>query len=182
MWPELPINGIALGQILSLLVTCTSSISTELALRGASIPFTQGAIQYALLFLAFSGPLRLFWWRWKESAWKYMLVSGIDVLSTGCIVKAFSLTSVTSVTLLDSWTIPCVILLTAVFFRQRYEPIEVVSSGKSEVRAYDTDNPDLLADIQLDRSCPLVLLCQGWLYCSSSMIQMRAVHLEGPPL
>lgn len=120
-WPDIPINGIVLGQILSLLVTCTSSLSTELARQGASIPFTQGAIQYALLFLAFAGPVRLFLWRWEQAPWKYMLVSGIDALSTGCIVKAFSLTSVTSVTLLDNWTIPCVILLTAVFFRQMFD-------------------------------------------------------------
>lgn len=120
-WPDIPINGIALGQILSLLVTCTSSLSTELARQGASIPFTQGAVQYALLFLAFGGPVRLFRWQWEQAPWKYMLVSSIDVLSTGCIVKAFSLTSITSVTLLDSWTIPFVILLTAVFFRQTYD-------------------------------------------------------------
>eukprot|EP00892_Ulva_mutabilis_P002967 jgi/Ulvmu1/12671/UM094_0027.1 len=125
----IPMNGIVLGQILSLLVTSTSSISTELARHGASIPFTQGAINYILLFVAFAGPVRLLRWRWEQPAWKYMLVSGIDVLSTGCVVKAFSLTSITSVTLLDSWTIPCVIILTALGFGQKYTVRQLASAA-----------------------------------------------------
>ena len=86
------------------------------------MPFTQSASNYAVLFIIFGGPARLLKWGWEQEAWKYGLLAAVDVVSTWCVVKAFSLTSITSVTLLDSWTIPCVILLTAVFFKQRYSP------------------------------------------------------------
>lgn len=172
-------NGIALGQVLSLLVTSTSSISTELALHDASIPFTQGAINYALLFIVFAGPVRLVQWRWKQAAWKYMLVSGIDVLSTGCIVKAFSLTSITSVTLLDNWTIPCVILLTAVVFRQTcgdsspsIHLLPSVPLSKHSNRRTDT---------AYDKLLQLHLLSQDWLCCCCLMTKILMQLLAGPP-
>jgi solute carrier family 35, member F1/2 len=106
-------------------------VSTRLAELGASVPFTQSASNYTLLFLVFGGPVRVFQWKWEQKAWKYGLLAGFDVAATWCVVKAFSLTSITSVTLLDSWTIPCVIILTAVFLKQRYAPCVVLDQKRT---------------------------------------------------
>jgi len=37
----------------------------------------------------------------------YALLAAVDVLSNFCLVEAYAYTSLTSVTLLDCWTVPC---------------------------------------------------------------------------
>lgn len=93
------------------------SASAELAHKGVSVPFFQSGLTYALVGAAC-------WWGvrktgWKLPQWKYMLLGGCDVCATWCIVRAFKYTSITSVSLLDAWSVPCVMLLTAALLRTR---------------------------------------------------------------
>ncbi|OIV91187.1 hypothetical protein TanjilG_30409 [Lupinus angustifolius] len=53
--------------------------------------------------------------------WYYYIILGIiDVEANFLVVKSYQFTSLTSVMLLDCWSIPCVILLTWVFLKTRY--------------------------------------------------------------
>ena len=58
--------------------------------------------------------------------WKYAIIAAIDVEANYCVVKAYQFTSLTSVMLLDAWTIPCVMLLSRCVFRHRYGVAELV--------------------------------------------------------
>jgi len=53
--------------------------------------------------------------------WYYYLLLGIiDVEANYIVVKAYQYTSLTSVMLLDCWSIPCVIVLTWIFLKTKY--------------------------------------------------------------
>lgn len=58
--------------------------------------------------------------------WKYAIVALIDVEANYCVVKAYQFTSLTSVMLLDAFTIPCVMVLSRCVFRKRYGWAELV--------------------------------------------------------
>lgn len=85
-----------------------------------SAPFTQSSLNYLLLFLVFGGPRQLLSNAWKHPLWKYAAIGALDVWGNWLVVKSYSLTTITSVTLLDSWTIPCVMLLTLLMLGTRY--------------------------------------------------------------
>jgi solute carrier family 35, member F1/2 len=93
------------------------STSAALAGLGASNPFFQSCITYFLLWA--SGVETVHKAGWRQAKWKYLVLAILDVSSTFCLVKAYKFTSITSATLLDSWTVPCVMLLTTVLFQQR---------------------------------------------------------------
>ncbi|KAK4404098.1 Solute carrier family 35 member F1 [Sesamum angolense] len=50
----------------------------------------------------------------------YVLLGLVDVEANFLVVKAYQYTSITSVMLLDCWTIPCVLFLTWFFLKTRY--------------------------------------------------------------
>ncbi|KAH7365156.1 hypothetical protein KP509_18G011600 [Ceratopteris richardii] len=50
----------------------------------------------------------------------YLLLAILDVEGNFSVVKAYQYTSLTSVMLLDCWTIPCVLLLTWLFIKTKY--------------------------------------------------------------
>jgi solute carrier family 35, member F1/2 len=81
------------------------------------VPFTQSLLCYLLLWLTFYP--RTLKDGWKQPLWKYAVLALLDVTATWCVVKAFNYSSITSVTLLDAWTVPCVMLLTALLLRRR---------------------------------------------------------------
>ena len=62
-----------------------------------------------------------------------------DTASSWCIVKALSLTSITSVTLLDAWTTPCIVLLTALLFGTRCALLTLCVVLKTIVVADDSE-------------------------------------------
>jgi hypothetical protein len=91
--------------------------SAALAGLGANNPFFQSCITYFLLWA--TGVEAVHKAGWQQPPWKYFVLALLDVSSTSCLVRAYNFTSITSVTLLDSWTVPCVMLLTAVLLKQR---------------------------------------------------------------
>ncbi|THU62918.1 hypothetical protein C4D60_Mb01t10220 [Musa balbisiana] len=57
----------------------------------------------------------------EQLSWYYYLVLAVvDVEANVIVVKAYQYTSLTSVMLLDCWSIPCVILFTWVFLKTKY--------------------------------------------------------------
>ncbi|XP_057779002.1 uncharacterized protein LOC130997629 [Salvia miltiorrhiza] len=112
--------GLALGQFLSLLITSTGFSSSELANRGINAPTSQSFLNYVLLVLVY-GSIMLYRRKPLKAKWYYYILLGlVDVEANFLVVKAYQYTSLTSVMLLDCWTIPCVLFLTWFFLKTKY--------------------------------------------------------------
>ncbi|KAG8467368.1 hypothetical protein KFE25_000684 [Diacronema lutheri] len=108
---------LALGQVLSLLVTGTGICSTLLVARGKLLPMLQSTLTYVALALCLAARRRR---RFRERWWKYALIAVVDLEANFLLVLAYRYTSIASVMLLDCATIPCVMLLSAAVLRARY--------------------------------------------------------------
>lgn len=62
----------------------------------------------------------------RKRGWRYFLLALVDVEANYLMVKAFSMTSMLSVMLLDTWTIPVVVTLSIWFLRVRYKMVHYV--------------------------------------------------------
>ncbi|EPS74186.1 hypothetical protein M569_00565, partial [Genlisea aurea] len=114
------IVGLILGQILSLLITSTAFSSSDLANRGFNAPTSQSFFNYVLLALVY-GSIMLYRREPLKAKWYYYILLGlVDVEANYLVVKSYQYTSITSVTLLDCWTIPCVLFLTWFFLKTKY--------------------------------------------------------------
>ncbi|RZC63504.1 hypothetical protein C5167_025255, partial [Papaver somniferum] len=90
---------LALVQFVSLLITSTGFSSSELSRKG----------------------IRIYQKKKLQTKWYYYLLLALfDVEGNFLVVKAYQYTSLTSVMLLDCWTIPCVILFTWLFLKTKY--------------------------------------------------------------
>ncbi|KAF9189494.1 hypothetical protein BGZ51_009530 [Haplosporangium sp. Z 767] len=117
-----------LGQILSLCITATTLFSTKLAQgdNPVSIPTTQSFLNYFVLGVVytsitlykqgFSGWIETF----RRRSLYYFIFALIDVEGNYFMVKAYNYTSLLSAMLLDTWTIPCVVLLSIFFLKMRF--------------------------------------------------------------
>ncbi|XP_064991492.1 uncharacterized protein LOC135585765 isoform X2 [Musa acuminata AAA Group] len=120
VWTKRALMGLVLGQIVSLLITSTGFSSSELARRGVNAPTSQSFLNY-LLLATFYGAFVIRRKRPLQLSWYYYLVLAVvDVEANVIVVKAYQYTSLTSVMLLDCWSIPCVILFTWVFLKTKY--------------------------------------------------------------
>ncbi|CAG8562345.1 16757_t:CDS:2 [Funneliformis caledonium] len=118
---------VLLGQFLSFCITVTIVTSTELSINhNAEYPTTQTFLTYIILAVVYTpytiykkgvnGWINIF----LKRGWKYALLSLIDVEGNYFIVKAYRYTSLLSTMLLDTWTIPCVVLLSIIFLKIRF--------------------------------------------------------------
>ncbi|KAK1435264.1 hypothetical protein QVD17_01025 [Tagetes erecta] len=112
--------GLFLGQILSLFITSTGFSSSELARKGINAPTSQSLANYALLAIFYGGFLIYRRNEMKVKWYYYLLLGLVDVEANYLVVKAYQYTSLTSVMLLDCWSIPCVIILTWFFLKTKY--------------------------------------------------------------
>ncbi|KAJ4955334.1 hypothetical protein NE237_012117 [Protea cynaroides] len=120
LWTKKTLLGLALGQFLSLLITSTGFSSSELARRGINAPTSQSFANYVLLAIVY-GAMVIYRKKGLKAKWYYYILLGIvDVEANYLVVKAYQYTSLTSVMLLDCWTIPCVIFLTWFFLKTKY--------------------------------------------------------------
>lgn len=111
---------LGLGQLLSLLITSTGFSSSELAKKGINAPTSQSFLNYVLLALVY-GSIMLYRRKPLKAKWYYYILLGlVDVEGNFLVVKAYQYTSITSVMLLDCWTIPCVLFLTWFFLKTKY--------------------------------------------------------------
>ncbi|KAH6809186.1 solute carrier family 35 protein [Perilla frutescens var. frutescens] len=119
-WTKNTLVGLGLGQLLSLLVTSTGFSSSELAKKGINAPTSQSFLNYVLLALVY-GSIMLYRRQSLKAKWYYYILLGVvDVEANFLVVKAYQYTSITSVMLLDCWTIPCVLFLTWFFLKTKY--------------------------------------------------------------
>ncbi|KAI5653551.1 hypothetical protein M9H77_30738 [Catharanthus roseus] len=120
-WTKRTVLGLGLGQFLSLLITSTGFSSSELAKRGINASTSQSFLNYLLLALTY-GSFMIYRRKPLKAKWYYYLLLGlVDVEANFLVVKAYQYTSITSVMLLDCWSIPCVILLTWLFLKTKYK-------------------------------------------------------------
>ncbi|KAE8714496.1 mediator of RNA polymerase II transcription subunit 28-like [Hibiscus syriacus] len=119
-WTKRTLVGLGLGQFLSLLITSTGFSSSELAKIGINAPTSQSFLNYVLLAVVYGGVM-LYRRQALKANWYYYVVLGlVDVEANYLVVKAYQYTPITSVMLLDCWSIPSVMLLTYIFLKTKY--------------------------------------------------------------
>lgn len=126
IWTNQTLINLLLGQFLSLLITATGFLSSELARKGINAPTSQSFLNYVFLAL-FYGVFMVYRQEGIKAKWYYYILLGIvDVEANFLVVKAYQYTSLTSVMLLDCWAIPCVLLFTWFFLKTKYRPRKLV--------------------------------------------------------
>lgn len=127
-----------MGQSLSLLICGTAVISQLLQDPNefnTQVPTAQSFLNYVLLCLVYTTTLscraedRGLLPVLRKRGWKYFIVAVIDVEANYMIVKAYQNTTLTSVQLLDCFTIPVVLVLSWIFLKIRYKLIHIVGVG-----------------------------------------------------
>lgn len=112
------------SQFLSLLITSTGVLSTFLQQYRVAMPTTQSFFNYFTLTMVYM-PLFIIFKIKKTpnnlSVWKYALFALADVEANYMVVKAYQYTTITSVMLLDCFSIPCVMILSKVILRVKYK-------------------------------------------------------------
>lgn len=121
-----------LGQILSLSITSTNTLTTFLANGGNSMPAFQSLFNYVLLTLmfvpytlyrhGFKGYFRML----KTEGWKYFILAFADVQGNYFIVKAYQYTNMLSAALLDNLSIVFVVIISFIFLKVRYHWTQVI--------------------------------------------------------
>lgn len=115
-----------LGQFISVLLCGTAVTSGLLSDNGVHAPTAQSFLNYVLLCLVFTVSLacrggdRSLWYILKTSGWKYFIISVADVEANYLVVKAYSYTTITSVQLLDCFSIVTVLVLSYCVLGVRY--------------------------------------------------------------
>lgn len=150
------LNGILLGQVISILIVGTGLTSSLLADKyKVNIPTTQSFLNYFLLsFLliplsimnkrereeerpetgvssAEDGKNEKLWEIFKKRGWIYLLLAIVDVEANFLVVLAYQYTSITSVMLLDCFTIPCVMFGSYFFLKYKYRAMHIIGAGMS---------------------------------------------------
>ncbi|CAN6341843.1 unnamed protein product [Urochloa humidicola] len=120
---------ILLGQLVAFTVAASSFASSLIANLGVDAPLTQSFFGYLLLNLIYV-PILLYRRRKLQIAWYwYLALAFIDVQGNYLFVKAYQYSYITSVTLLDCWTVVWVILLTRYALGTRYSFWQFVGAG-----------------------------------------------------
>ncbi|KAK9288195.1 hypothetical protein L1049_016644 [Liquidambar formosana] len=119
-WTKKTLVSLGLGQFLSLLITSTGFSSSELARRGINAPTSQSFLNYVLLAVVYGGIVLYRSKALKAKWYYYVILALVDVEANFLVVKAYQYTSLTSVMLLDCFSIPCVIILTWLFLKTKY--------------------------------------------------------------
>ncbi|VVT49394.1 uncharacterized protein SAPINGB_P002249 [Magnusiomyces paraingens] len=150
------------GQILSLCIVSTNTLTTFMSNNGVNIPAFQSLFVYVILALIFvpytiykHGFLHLFKQIWFRSGWKYFILAFADVQGNYFIVKAYNYTNLLSASLLDNLAIVFVVILSFLFLKVRYHWAQclgiIVCIGGSVVVVVS----DLLTDKNWAPSDPL---------------------------
>ncbi|XP_062005455.1 uncharacterized protein LOC133722595 [Rosa rugosa] len=109
-----------LGQLLSFFLALMSFTSSLIANLGVDTPITQTLSTYLLLALVYGGILLHRREKLRVSWYWYLLLGFVDVQGNYLVNEAYQFSSITSVTLLDCFTIAWVLILTWIFLGTRY--------------------------------------------------------------
>mmetsp|Transcript_10142 Transcript_10142/g.37128 ORF Transcript_10142/g.37128 Transcript_10142/m.37128 type:complete len:371 (+) Transcript_10142:289-1401(+) len=176
------VYSLVLGQVLSIMLTLTATFSSALAQRDVNLPTTQSAVNYLLLSVVFGTTLLARKQKVQVDWYKYAIWAFLDVEANFLVVKAFQYTSITSATLLDCWSIPCVMVLSWRFIGRRYSKFHIVGvllciAGLALLVVYDlgdsTDSDDDSGDSDSPRTAlgDVLVLCGASLYAISNVTQ-----------
>jgi len=121
------IRVLALGQLLSILICGTGVFSGLLQQENVNTPTAQSFLMYCVLCLVYTtrlaftqGDLGLVGVLRSSRGWKYLLIGVIDVEANYFVVKAYGYTSVTSVQVLDCFSIVTVVVLSRLMLKTHY--------------------------------------------------------------
>ncbi|CAN6346655.1 unnamed protein product [Urochloa humidicola] len=118
-----------LGQLVAFSMAAASFTSSLIANLGVDAPLTQYFFAYLLLTLVYV-PILLRRRQKLQIDWYwYLALSFIDVQGNYLVVKAYQYSYITSVTLLDCWTVVWVIILTWYALGTRYSFLQFVGAG-----------------------------------------------------
>ncbi|XP_064628299.1 solute carrier family 35 member F2-like isoform X2 [Lineus longissimus] len=126
------VRALCFGQVLSLLLCGTAVTSGLLQEHNVSIPTAQSFLNYVLLGLIYAPMLACRKNKdnilviLRERGWKYLLLGIIDVEGNYLIVNAYHYTTVTSVQLLDCFTIPVVLILSWLILKVKYKLVHII--------------------------------------------------------
>ncbi|KAK7337220.1 hypothetical protein VNO77_17783 [Canavalia gladiata] len=109
-----------LGQLVAFTTALMSLTSSLIAKHGIDAPLSQSLLTYVSLALVYGSILLYSHHQILVSWYWYLLLAFADVQGNYLVNKAYQFTTITSVTLLDCWTIPWVIILTWIFIGTRY--------------------------------------------------------------
>ncbi|XP_052245353.1 solute carrier family 35 member F2-like isoform X2 [Dreissena polymorpha] len=128
------LKALFLGQFISLLL-CGTAVSTGfLQERGINIPTAQSFFNYVLLCVVFTTILscrkqgRSLKEIMKSWGWKYALIAIVDVEANYLVVKAYAYTTVTSVQLLDCFSLFSVMILSRLCLGARYRAQHLIGA------------------------------------------------------
>eukprot|EP01112_Ceratiomyxa_fruticulosa_P020931 TRINITY_DN7262_c0_g2_i1.p1 TRINITY_DN7262_c0_g2~~TRINITY_DN7262_c0_g2_i1.p1 ORF type:complete len:340 (-),score=44.60 TRINITY_DN7262_c0_g2_i1:280-1299(-) len=119
-----------LGQLLSLIIGGTGLFSQLLSVRyNLNAPTSQSLLNYILISFYSIALLRrgTFLDTLKTKTRYYLPLAIVDVEANYLVVKAYQYTTITSVMLLDCFTIPCVVILSYFVIGTRYKFIHIVA-------------------------------------------------------
>ncbi len=180
---------LACGQIVSLF-TCGTAVTAQLLVDKYNVaaPTTLLLANYVLLavvyggWLAYTGVLGgIMRQRW----WQYMCFALVDVEANYVVVKAYQYTSLTSIQLLDCLTIPVVMLLSRVFLKTMYAPMQFVGVGVCALGLGGLVVADVLTHRNGDDSSSnpglgdALCILGACLYAISNVAQERSVRHYG---
>lgn len=109
-----------LGQLVSFLMALMSFTASITANLGLDTPLTLSLFAYAALALVYGGILIYRRQKLSVSWYWYLLLGIVDVQGNYLVNKAYEYSSITSVTMLDCWTIAWVIILTWLILGTKY--------------------------------------------------------------
>uniref|UniRef100_A0A0E0HF82 Uncharacterized protein n=1 Tax=Oryza nivara TaxID=4536 RepID=A0A0E0HF82_ORYNI len=118
-----------LGQLVAFSMAVSSFTSSLIATLGVDAPLTQSFFAYLLLTLVYV-PILLKRRQKLQIPWYwYLALAFIDVQGNYLVVKAYQYSYITSVTLLDCWTVVWVVILTWYALGTRYSFWQFVGAG-----------------------------------------------------
>ncbi|XP_059667463.1 uncharacterized protein LOC132312917 isoform X1 [Cornus florida] len=109
-----------LGQVVSFVMALMSFTSSLLVTLGVDTPLTLSFFPYLALALVYGSILVYRRQKLLVPLYWYVLLGFADVQGNYLVNKAFQYSSITSVTILDCWTIAWVIILTWLFLHTQY--------------------------------------------------------------
>ncbi|KAG0242057.1 hypothetical protein B0O80DRAFT_500151 [Mortierella sp. GBAus27b] len=158
-----------LGQLLSLCITASTVFTTQLAQgeEKVSVPTTQSFLNYFILGVVytsvtiykqgFRGWVEIF----RRRAIHYLLFAVVDVEGNYFVVKAYNYTSFLSAMLLDSWAVPCVVLLSVFFLKMRFQRLHYLGIVVGMVGMGFL----IWSDVEAGRNFPGTDYVKGDLFC-----------------
>ncbi|KAL0309550.1 UNVERIFIED_CONTAM: Solute carrier family 35 member F2 [Sesamum radiatum] len=118
-----------LGQAVSLSVAISSFAVSLVTNQGVHTPLTLSFFTYMALAFVY-GSIMLYRRHKLLVPWYWYVVLGlVDVLGNYLVIKAYEYTSITSVTILDCWTIAWAIILTRLVLGTRYSLWQFFGAG-----------------------------------------------------